>query len=60
MLTPLPPSPSGIVDYAAELIPALGGVCDLTVYSDDVPAKASGITARPIAEASPSPTDWNE
>jgi glycosyltransferase involved in cell wall biosynthesis len=33
MVTPLPPEPSGIADYSAELAPALAARAELTLYS---------------------------
>lgn len=49
MLSPLPPARSGIADYSAELVPALGALCDLSVFSEDLQPKSSGMTARPLS-----------
>ena len=55
---PLPPAPSGIADYAAELLPALAEHVDLELYAPPgLPAPAAGLArrfpVRPLAELAP-------
>ncbi|MFN8535803.1 MAG: glycosyltransferase family 4 protein [Dehalococcoidia bacterium] len=50
MVTPLPPEPSGIADYSAELAPALAALTDLTLYSLHPPEGRKLARWRPVAE----------
>lgn len=52
MVTPLPPEPTGIADYSAELAPALAARCRLTLYSAHPPRLPSraAIPWQPVAE----------
>jgi glycosyltransferase involved in cell wall biosynthesis len=52
LVTPLPPEPTGIADYSAELAPALGARCDLTLYSAQPPRLPDRVTIpwRPASE----------
>jgi glycosyltransferase involved in cell wall biosynthesis len=50
---PLPPTPSGVADYAAELVPHLARRVDLTLaVADDAPATWVGET-RPVSSVDP-------
>lgn len=46
-VSPLPPARSGIADYSAELLPALGALAEVTVY----PEAGAGDEARPAGVA---------
>jgi glycosyltransferase involved in cell wall biosynthesis len=50
--TPLPPAPSGIAQYSAELLPLLGQALDLDVYIDDYrpSVELPGVRLRPAGE----------
>ncbi|GIW05681.1 MAG: glycosyl transferase family 1 [Dehalococcoidia bacterium] len=52
MVTPLPPEPTGIADYSAELAPALGARCDLTLYSAHPPRfpRRAAVAWRPVGD----------
>ena len=45
--SPLPPARSGIADYSADLLPALGEVADVTLFSDGAEA-VDGLPRRPL------------
>jgi glycosyltransferase involved in cell wall biosynthesis len=46
-LSPLPPETSGIADYSAELLGALGARCDLEVYAGGGARRVAGLDVRP-------------
>jgi glycosyltransferase involved in cell wall biosynthesis len=48
--SPLPPSPSGIADYSAELLPYLAELADVTVFSDDHEANAIDLPLKPTSD----------
>ncbi len=53
LASPLPPSTSGIADYAAELAVPLAALCELTLYHEGSVAPAEppgGALCRPLAE----------
>ena len=45
--SPLPPARSGIADYSADLLPALAGRADVTLFSDE-PDAPGGLPRRPL------------
>lgn len=48
--SPLPPSPSGIADYSAELLPHLAELADITLFSDQPQAGSLGLPSYPTGD----------
>lgn len=56
-LSPMPPQPTGIADYSAELLPPLAEHVDLQVFSPSVAEERAGASGRRLKEFEPGDFD---